>query len=274
MKLGWFVAAKSVLLGLIALSPQNASADGSQPPLTVEPSVRKTMTSVVAVTPKSTLKRLQLSVEYPSRPSMKPSEIESRYEPLGNNMWGVISTLKRVDGTIAQQIVSVCGMFDALSVLAANFSIEQISILPIGKGLLFVPFGMKTSIANDSVTKLTRLDVEPKALCSPSSGSSFDYLARSDTQYTASVGFGSINRTVAVTHKAHCDAIGRTSASTLNAKLKGDYLEVNCTGTTDAGKAWSRKFAYLIDSALYVYLETQTELSLARYTILDAEYEN
>jgi hypothetical protein len=210
-------------------------------------------------------------MELTSRPNAQPSEVESRYERVGDGLWGVMSTLKRPNGTGAQQLVSVCGMFEALAGTSTNATIDQTTIIPIGKA--FVPFGMKTSFVTDSVARLSKLNVEPSGVCAPAPGAPFGYTTQTETQYKVSPGLGTSAKTVSVTIKGRCEVSDKMPANTLHRALRGEYLEVVCTGTNDAGKPLSRKFAYLIDSAFYVLLESKSEANQFKYTLADVEYE-
>jgi hypothetical protein len=243
--------------------------------LTVEPSVRN-VASTGAPQPKSPLKRAKFSMEITSRPNAQSSEVESRYERVGDGLWGVMSTLKRSSGTGAQQLVSVCGMFEALAVTSANATFDRTAAIPIGK--LFVPFGMKTSVATDSVARLSKLNIEPNRVCAPAPGAAFSYTTQTETQYKVSPGLGTLAlgtlaNTVSVTINGRCEVSDKMPATALHRALRGGYLEVMCSGTNDAGKPLSRKYAYLIDSAFYILLETKSEANQFRYTIEDVEYE-
>lgn len=239
-----------------------------EPVLTVEPSVRE-VASTGAPQPKSPLKRAKFSMETTARPNAQAWEVESRYQRIGDGIWGVTSTLKRSGGTGAQQLVSVCGMFEALAVGSSNATIDQSTVIPMGK--IFVPFGMKTSFATESVARLSKLKVEPNGLCAPAPGASFAYTTQTETQYKVSPGLGM--KTVSVTINGRCEVSDRMPATALHPTLRGEYLEVRCSGTNDAGKPLSRKYAYLIDSAFYILLETKSEANQFRYTVADIEYE-
>ncbi len=238
--------------------------------LTVDASVRNAVGPVGSSPPRSPLKRAQFKLELPLRPNAPYTEIDSLYEPLGNGLWGVMSTLKRPNGSGAQQLVTVCGMFEALAATSTSLSTTLTGIMPIGK--LFVPFGMKKSFAADSLARITKLDVDPLALCQPAAGSSFDYAVQIETQYALSPGTTASSKMNAVTLKGRCEASQRMPATGLHGGLRGDYIEVTCSGSNDAGKPLSRKFAYLVDSALYLLLETKSDANFYKYTVLNVEY--
>jgi hypothetical protein len=248
------------------------AADDGTTALTVDASVQRAVASIGSSQPKFPLKRAKFSMEFPSRPNAQLSELESRYEPLGDGLWGVMSTLKRSNGAGAQQVVTMCGMFDALAATSANASIDQTMAIPIGK--VFVPMGMKTNFVTDSVTRMSNITVDAKALCAPAAGSSFDYATQTETQYKVSPGFGGSPKTISVTIKGRCEASQKMPATALHSSLRGDYLAVMCSGTNDSGKLLARKFAYLLDSTIYILLETKSETSQFKYTVLDVEYEN
>lgn len=133
---------------------------------------------------------------------------------------------------------------------------------------------MKSSLTSDSITKLTKLVVDPPALCAPAPGAAFDYLTQTEFKYKVSAGLGGLGRTVTVSITGRCEVSQKMPAVKLQAGIRGDFLEVTCVGTTDAGKSLTRRFAYLIDSALYFLLESKAESSHFTHTFVDVEYEN
>jgi len=181
-----------------------------------------------------------------------------------------MSTLKRPNGTGAQQLITVCGMFDALAATSTNLSTNLTGIMPIGK--IFVPFGMKKSFAADSLARITKFDVDPVVLCQPVAGSSFDYAVQSEVQYSVSPGPAASPKTTVVTLRGRCEASQRMPATGLLAGLRGDYIEVTCSSSNDTGRPLSRKLAYLVDSAFYLLLETKSDATSFKYTLLNVEY--
>ena len=260
-----------LLLCTVAGAISTIALAGDDEPLAVDASIRNAVGQVEASLPKSPLKRAQFKMELPLRPNAPNTEIDSLYEPLGNGLWGVMSTLRRPNGTGAQQLVTVCGMFDALAATSTNLSTNLTGIMPIGK--IFVPFGMKKSFAADSLARITKFDVDPVALCQPVAGSSFDYAVQTEVQYTVSPGPTASPKTTVVTLKGQCEASQRMPAIGLLGGLRGDYIEVTCSGSNDAGRPLSRKFAYLVDSALYLLLETKSDANSFKYTLLNVDIE-
>ena len=252
-----------------AVSPSLTLAAGQGDAiLTVDPSVRDTLASLHAATVLHKVKRIKMLLEIPSS---KSSETETWYEPLGQGLWGAITVLRRVDGAGVQQHLTVCGMFDAISTSTRKVSQELTASMPIAK--VFVPFTIKTDMAVDSSAKLTKLVVDPTTICLPAPGAAFAFQTSTARQLRASPSVDSAPRTFTVGIAEQCKASERLPASSLAADLRGDYLDIICAGATDSGHATTKRFAFLLDSGIYLLLEEKTEAGEGKYTILSVEYE-
>lgn len=236
--------------------------------LTVDPAIRDALASLRGVTVLHKVKRIKMLLEIPSS---KSSETETWYEPLGQGLWGAITALRRVDGTGVQQHLTVCGIFDAISTSTRNVSQDLTASIPIGK--VFIPFTIKTNMSVDSSAKLTKLVVDQTTICAPAPGASFAFQTSMARQLRASPSLDASPRTFSVGTKAQCTASERLPASSLKADLRGGYLDILCVGVTDSGKALTKRFAFLLDSGIYLLLEEKTEAGEGKYTILSVEYE-
>ena len=260
-----------VVAAMVAAAvPAVALAQDDAAPVSLEPSVRSVVASMGATPPRAPVKRMKFAMEVASS-SAPAVEVESRYLYLGDGLWGILSTIKRPNFAGAQQAVSVCGMFDGVAATSTTTTIETTQSLPIGK--LFVPFGMRTGIANDAVAKLTNLSIDGASPCSPSPGSAFDFQTRTETQLKTSAGLFASGKVLTATIKGRCESSSAVPASGLHKDLRGEAVEVTCNGANDAGKPLVRKYAYLVHSGIYVLLETATESNRFKYRVLEAEYE-
>jgi hypothetical protein len=257
---------------LLAVSHPILANEQPEAPLTVEPSIKTVVDLLEPSAPRYALHRVKFLMEMVSRANVQPSEIDSRYLAISDGLWGVMSTLQRSNGTGAQQVVTVCGIFDALSATTSTFTLDQNTVLPIGK--IFVPFGMKTNFSTDSVARMVKLDVNPNVACRPAPNTSFDFSTQTETQYKTSPSVASSVKTISVSAKGRCSVSEKRSAASLSPNLRGEYLDVTCTSMNDTGKSLTRRFAYLSDSALYLLLETKSDANQFKYSVLSVEYDN
>jgi hypothetical protein len=265
---GVLLAVLLFVLGMTVDPSLTLAAAQAEVVLTVDPAIRDTLASLRGVTVLHKVKRIKMLLEIPSS---KSSETETWYEPLGQSLWGAITLLRRVDGTGVQQHLTVCGIFDAISTSTRKVSQDLTASIPIGR--VFVPFTIKTDMSVDSSAKLTKLVVDPTTICLPAPGAAFAFQTSTARQLRASPSIDSSPRTFSVGITEQCKASERLSASSLKADLRGDYLDIICSGVTDSGKAITKRFAFLLDSGIYLLLEEKAEAGEGKYTILSVEYE-
>src|SRR5438067_9706712 len=82
-----FVAAVGFCASLVASLHATAQLADEGSTQSVDASIRTTLASLGSSRPVAPLKRAKLSMEMLSRPNVSVSEVESRYEYLGDGLW-------------------------------------------------------------------------------------------------------------------------------------------------------------------------------------------
>jgi hypothetical protein len=220
--------------------------------------------------PSRPIKRLRLRMKSDS--SFTASDVETTFEWMGEGFWGRSTSATKPDLTSQTQTVTVCGIFDAVSLSGSSVGSDTPLILPLGK--IFVPFGVQRTTSKLNVTsKMTSLRVNPTAACVPKAGESFDFEAKMERELIISGPVPS-TRVIPVVLRGHCDISNAIPASALNPGFIGAYLPVTCQRTTQSGASSSVSYAFLIDSGIYVLLDEKAERLHSEYTVSSVEYAN
>ena len=254
------------LVAIIAAVLAPSSAWGDPTDVQVDQRVRDAVSTVRVQVPEAPLKATQVAISFTGPTGNLLRSAESRYQWLGNGLWGVLSTIRQSNGTEAQQRVTLCGMLDVLATTSGNASTSQTFVVPIGKA--FVPFGMTTTFVADSASRISEIAVDAQAMCYPAPGSSFEFKTRTEMQVNARA----VHRSLSVVSNGRCQTSQPKPARELHPELRGDYLPVACEISTDDGKTVTRRFAYLVSSAYYVLLETKLDTGPVRYEVQTIEY--
>jgi hypothetical protein len=213
--------------------------------------------------PVSLLKLLRIDVQSGS----KAERIVLYYERLESGLWGVGYVSHYRTGGIVQRWLSLQGLVS----LAGTMETANEMLVPIFiPGTRFLPFG-KTTSQTTMVFKTEELGGALAELVSPQERRPFAYHLTHRTDTTSNHFPASVSRTAHSQMKASCEVHAASDARALNARLRGSFLPVTCSETR-SGKDSTRRYAYLIESQLYVPTYVSSGGAPGDYRIVDVEY--
>lgn len=167
-------------------------------------------------------------------------------------------------GALVANVSSICGLIDILREEqdAVRGSID----LAVGGAVI-------TQSSTAAMIRRSRLnDIESSSsICSPVAGASFTYRVVHAMQRNW-VG-PKINQLATIDRKFQC-AVGADArkAAEVAPNLRGDYLEVKCTGVSVDGDQETASYAFLIDSGIYLWLGATDAAGTRKYTYLEPTY--
>lgn len=145
------------------------------------------------------------------------------------------------------------------------------STIPAPAGAGFLPFGLTTTSQTSLYRNTRSLTGDLPELARPQANASFSYVHAVDGLLTIS-GPMKLTRPLNYETDVACSVGTAADARSLHPDLEGTYLPVTCNGKDRGGPAFTRTYAYLPGSTLYVLLDLTTDGRRENYKISGVEY--
>jgi hypothetical protein len=248
----------SRLLASLALFTSIVCPAEDEASISIDPSVARVVEGLADWSPTKPI--LRTSFQSTITPVGAINAAEARYEQIGKNVWGIYTIFRNKSGAIESRSESLCGLVELLSSSSATFQVE--APVPIQLGRIFTSIGMRLNKTLNSTSKVTRLvRAEDSAnLCKPEAGQAFSYEVHTATELPIPANLRSSPKTLSSSISWKCVAAQPAPGRGIVGSLTGEYIPVTCTGfNSGTGKSSVTKYAFLVDSAFYLRLETVAE---------------
>jgi hypothetical protein len=219
--------------------------------------------------PKSTIRLIRSQVKAPNL----DVPAERHYEKLESNIWAVTELMgKKLSGY--RRSLAWHGIVDLASTIEFGGPVRTGGVIPLGK--LFIPFSSERSFSSQGFLNATSVTGDLAILALPRPGAVFSFEQKLEGRNTVTfTGFFGGPRTtdLKADRKNRCVVGEEADAATVSVHLRGRYLPVTCEGKDEVSNtSVTRKWAYLLDSNLYIVLSTVTAGGTETHEITAVEY--
>lgn len=259
----WWLALCALML---STTYADVLAQGTPPTQAVElsPNVREELSKL----PKrdasaAQIKLLKIDIDSGS----EITKAERHFELLDNRLVGITETLPTRNSQARS--LTLQGIIDLVWTMEVLTSGETVIPLPGGKA--FLPFGVSRTIKTSLVRTTSLLSGDLPILVTPAPETPFSYEHTIDNELSRK-GLLSLTSSFRIETKVTCRVKAAAEATLIHPKLLGTYLPVTCDGKDPEGPPFSRDFAYLVDSQLYILLSLTSRGRRETYKITDVEY--
>ena len=175
-----------------------------------------------------------------------------------------------VTGTERITANSLCGLVDVKREGRASTTQQVGSSVAVGGA--FVPITTKIASESHQKSRLDDFTTTATNLCSPAPKMAFSYQAKRELNRKLKFALTDSHAARTSQTSANCAVDEKLfPAQELHASIRGNYLKVTCDFLEDGEKGSSR-YAYLIDSGMYLKLTLETSKNKHTYQYSDAVY--
>jgi hypothetical protein len=257
-----------------------SSQDQSDQPFVVNEAVEgKLLALTHEYRPKSVISTVRRSAETiikanPDRASIAEALSTQVLQP--NGLWATEFESKTSGTNTAARgfSLSLCGLITVATTAGASTGQDLTTLLPIGKGKLFLPFGFRMTTGFTRMVRVSSLDTSTSSLCSPLPGTEFSYRLRTEIT-TKTSGLGGRTQTSTQDEDVVCKvSADEKPANQLAAQFRGYFVDVTCEHKIGTNPPVQRDFIYLQDSGMYLMVALRETWGHSKITYKDVQYAN